>query len=126
FHGDEGGEGERRGGKGVVLDYRITAEEAFLTYSATRTTSRPWGAAGGREGSHNRAELIHADGSVERFSMVTAARAQKGETFRMITATGGGYGDPRKRDRAQVLADLKNGYITAEQARARYGVETAA
>ncbi|MDR3510633.1 MAG: hydantoinase B/oxoprolinase family protein, partial [Caulobacteraceae bacterium] len=123
FHGDEGGEGERRGGKGVVLDYRITAEEAFLTYSATRTTSRPWGAAGGREGSNNAAALIRKDGSIERFSMVTAVRAESGETFRLITATGGGYGDPRKRDRAQVLADLKNGYVTAEQARTRYGVE---
>ena len=60
-----------------MLDYRITAEEAFLTYSATRTTSRPWGAAGGREGSNNAAELIRADGPVERFSMVTAARRRR-------------------------------------------------
>jgi len=123
FHNDPGGEGARRGGKGVVLDYRITAEEAFLTYSATRTVSRPWAAAGGREGSHNGAELLRADGGVERHSMVTALRARKGETFRMITATGGGYGDPRERPREAVLADLKNGYLTPEQARVCYGVE---
>lgn len=123
LHDEDGGAGQYRGGKGVVLDYRITTEEAFLTYSATRTTSRPWGLAGGREGSHNRAEILRADGSVETHSMVTGARAAKGETFRLVTATGGGYGDPAKRDRSSLLADLRDGYVTPAQARHDYGFD---
>lgn len=122
FHNADGGAGEFRGGKGVVLDYRITASEAFLTYSATRTVSRPWGAAGGGEGSNNYAEVIRRDGNVERLSMATAVRAVKGETFRLTTATGGGYGDPKKRSRDRVLADIENGYVTREQAWRDYGV----
>lgn len=123
LHDELGGAGEYRGGKGVVLDYRVTTKEAFLTYSATRTTSRPWGLAGGYEGSNNRAEILRNDGSVEIYSMVTGARAIRGETFRLVSATGGGYGNPSNRDPASVLADLRDGYITVEQARRDYGYD---
>lgn len=126
LHDEDGGAGEYRGGKGVVLDYRVTAKEAFLTYSATRTTSRPWGLAGGGEGSTNRAEILRRDGSVETYSMVTGARAVEGETFRLVSATGGGYGDPMKRERSRLLADLRDGYVTPEQARRDYGFDPAA
>ncbi|WP_157218459.1 hydantoinase B/oxoprolinase family protein [Flavisphingomonas formosensis] len=121
FHDEDGGAGEYRGGKGVVIDYRVTIDEAFLTYSATRTVSRPWGMNGGREGSRNRAEILRGDGSVETYSMVTGARAVKGEVFRLVSATGGGYGDPMRRDREKLLADLRDGYVTPAQARDHYG-----
>ena len=125
FHQEDGGAGEFRGGKGVVLDYRVTAEEAQLTYSATRTVSRPWGAANGRDGSCNRAQILRNDGSVETYSMVTGAKAVKGEVFRLISGTGGGYGDPSKRDRAKLLRDVRDGFVTPEQARRDYGVDLA-
>ncbi len=57
--------------------------------------------------------------------MATAVRGEKGDVFRMISATGGGYGNPAERPREQVLADLKNGYITAAQAKRYYGVADA-
>ncbi len=126
LHDEDGGAGEYRGGKGVVLDYRVTTKEAFLTYSATRTTSRPWALAGGREGSNNRAEILRKDGSVETYSMITGARAVEGETFRLVSATGGGYGDPAKRDPDRLRADIRDGYVTAEQARRDYGFDPAA
>ena len=46
----------------------------------------------------------------------------KDDVVRMVTATGGGYGDPMKRDPAKVAMDVKNEYITLEQAKADYGV----
>ena len=123
FHDDPGGEGRRRGGKGVVLDYRVTSDEAFLTFSATRTRVRPWGAADGREGSLNEAVILRADGSRERHTMVTGLRVAHGETIRVKTATGGGYGPPAERDPAALARDLRNGFVTAEQAREVFGVE---
>jgi N-methylhydantoinase B len=122
LHDEDGGAGQYRGGKGVVLDYRVTAEEAYLTYSATRTTSRPWSMKGGQEGSCNRAEILRSDGSIETHSMITGARAIRGETFRLISASGGGYGDPRLRDRAKLEADVRDGYVTSEQAARDYGI----
>ena len=38
---------------------------------------------------------------------------------------GGGYGDPRDRSREAVALDLRNGLISAEHARTRYGYEAA-
>ncbi len=122
FHDEDGGEGQFRGGKGVVLDYRITAEEAWLTYSATRTASRPWGMAGGREGSINEAWHLKKNGERVRYTMATAVRGERGDVFRLVSATGGGFGKPAERPREKVLADLKNGYITAAQAKRYYGV----
>ncbi|WP_259279258.1 hydantoinase B/oxoprolinase family protein [Pedomonas mirosovicensis] len=123
LHQEDGGAGEYRGGKGVVLDYRVTADEAYLTYSATRTRSRPWGLEGGQEGSCNRAEVHRKDGTVETYSMVTGLKAVRGEVFRLVTGTGGGYGDPRKRCRDKLAQDLRDGYVTEEQARRYYGCD---
>jgi N-methylhydantoinase B len=38
----------------------------------------------------------------------------------VVTATGGGYGSPNKRPKEQVAMDVKNGYITKEQAQEFY------
>ena len=46
----------------------------------------------------------------------------KNDVVRMVTCTGGGYGDPLKRDPQRVAWDVKNGYITTEQAETVYGV----
>jgi len=43
--------------------------------------------------------------------------------IRVITATGGGFGDPRKRPREKVREDMKNEFITVEQSRGVYGLE---
>lgn len=125
FHNEDGGAGEFRGGKGVVLDYRVTADEAFLTYAATRSSVRPWAMAGGQEGSTNYAEIHRHDGSVDRHTMCTTVPAKRDEVIRIYTATGGGFGDPLKRDRAALLQDVRNGFVTPEQAEKHYGLTIA-
>lgn len=42
--------------------------------------------------------------------------------IRIITGAGGGFGDPRERDRAAVAEDIRNGFITPGRAREVYGV----
>lgn len=126
FHNADGGAGEFRGGKGVVLDYRVTADEAYLTYAATRSSVRPWAMAGGHEGSTNYAEIHRLDGSVDRHTMCTTVPARRDEVIRIYTATGGGFGDPQKRDRGALLKDIRDGFVTEEQAARDYGLEVAA
>ncbi len=123
FHNEDGGAGEYRGGKGVVLDYKITSDEAFFTYAATRTESRPWSMDGGQEGSNNYAEIHRHDGTVERHHMCTTVAVEKDEMIRIYTATGGGVGKPAKRPKEKIKADLKNGYVTEQQASEHYGFE---
>jgi N-methylhydantoinase B len=116
-----GGEGEHRGGRGIVLDYRVRSNGCFLTCAYTRNKHKPWPLADGREGSPNRAQVIREDGSVEEHAVVTALEVNEGDVIRIHTGNGGGYGDPRNRPRELVLDDLRNGYLTEEQARTVYG-----
>ena len=122
---EPGGEGEFRGGKGIVLEYRVRADGCFLTCAYTRNRHRPWALAGGREGSPNYVEVVRADGRVETHAVVTTLELNRDDLVRIRTGSGGGHGDPARRSRASVLADLENGFVTAEQARAVYGVEPA-
>jgi N-methylhydantoinase B len=48
--------------------------------------------------------------------------AQSGGRGRLITGTGGGWGDPLKRPRDLVLADLRAELITEDVARRVYGL----
>jgi N-methylhydantoinase B len=121
FHNEEGGAGQYRGGKGVVLDYRVTADEVFVTYATSRSRVPPWGMHGGKQGSLNNLKIIKSDGSVELYEMCTAVRVAKGDLIHLTTATGGGFGDPHKRPRDLVEKDIRNGFLTPDQAARDYG-----
>lgn len=45
------------------------------------------------------------------------------EVIRIHTAIGGGYGDPRPRPCDLLESDIKNGFVTIEQAIAHYGYQ---
>jgi N-methylhydantoinase B len=120
---EAGGEGEFRGGKGIVLDYRVRSNDCFFTCAYTRNKHKPWALEGGNEGSPNYVEVIRADGSVEPYAVVTALRVDEDDVIRIHTANGGGYGEPRRRRRELVIDDLHNGYVTKEIARSVYGLE---
>ena len=121
FHNEPGGEGRFRGGKGVVLDYRVISPEVFLTYAASRTEARPWPVREGRRGSTNYAKILRRSGGEERYSMCTMVRAEKGDCIRLVSATGGGFGDPRDREAEAIARDIRNGYLTREQAASVFG-----
>jgi N-methylhydantoinase B len=116
-----GGEGEHRGGKGIILDYRVRADGCFLTCSYTRDLYPPWPLAGGRGGSSNYVEVLRARGGVERHAVVTTLPLDEGDVIRIHTGNGGGYGDPRRRPRESVLDDLRNGYVNDATAQSIYG-----
>jgi N-methylhydantoinase B len=118
---ESGGAGRFRGGKGVVLEYRVRSDGCFLTASYSRNKHRPWSSRGGREGSANQIEILRADGRKELYAVVSGLTVNRDDVIRITTANGGGYGDPRERDRAAVADDLRNGYVTAEQAANEYG-----
>jgi N-methylhydantoinase B len=118
----DGGAGRYRGGRGLVREYRITADEAFVTGTFGRHKVLPWGMAGGQDGSPNTMEFVHADGSSRVFGKVAQYRLARGESVRLVTGTGGGYGDPRTRPADEVRHDVRGGYITPAMAYRDYGV----
>ena len=106
-----------------MLDYRVTSDEAFLTGIFGRHKFRCWGVGDGQKGSSNYIKVLRKDGSEEIHGSTARLRLEKNDVVRLTTGTGGGYGDPRKRPRDKVIADLRNGYITGEQASANYGYD---
>ncbi|MCL6633135.1 MAG: hydantoinase B/oxoprolinase family protein [Alicyclobacillus herbarius] len=120
---DGAGAGEFRGGSGVVRSYEALTNGQFLTVSFGRHKFLPWGAAGGHAGSRNEVEIIRKDGTREGpFGKCARKVLNQGDVVRLITATGGGYGNPLHRDPSKVAEDVKNGWISLEQARDTYGV----
>src|SRR3546814_12773057 len=87
FHDEDGGGGQYRGGKGIELSFEITSDEAFLTYMASQTRTRPWALHGGMEGSFNRAELLRIEGTKDTFTLVNGACAKRGDVFSMLIGT---------------------------------------
>lgn len=124
LNGEQGGEGRWRGGKGVEVAYRVRADGNFLTIGYTRSRIPPWGLDGGAEGTPNYVEVIRASGKRERYALASGVIVDRDDVIRIVTGNGGGYGDPRERDPAALRADLADGYLTRERARAAYGIES--
>ncbi len=122
FHDEEGGAGKHRGGKGVRIDYRIKSDNAWLTVAYTRDRIPPWPLLGGQPGSGNHIQIVRANGQMERYSVVSGLTLNTDDIIRVMTATGAGWGNPMERDIALVKEDVKNGYITQEQAERLYGL----
>ncbi len=119
----DGGAGKFRGGRGLVRDYRITADEAWFTGTFGRFKYLPWGMQGGAQGSRNYTKILFADGrEPDVFGKTAQYRLKRGDVARLVTATGGGYGNPWERPVEKVQSDVKDGYITLEQAEKLYGV----
>jgi len=117
------GAGRRRGGRGLVREYRVLCDEALLTAAWGRHLSPPWGAAGGRDGSVNYVEVIRDGVPIgSPFGKVSRLRLRRGDLVRLVTGTGGGYGDPRERDPDLVRADLRDEIITPREAVEVYGL----
>lgn len=116
-----GGEGEFCGGRGIVMDYRIRGDVAYLTAGFTRSKFPAWGLDGGREGSPNYVDVIRRSGEVERHSFVSNLEARAGDIIRVVTGNGGGLGDPRARSRATVTRDIRNGFIGQDWASKVFG-----
>ena len=116
----EGGEGRFRGGKGIVLEYRVRANGWSLTCAFTRSRQPPWPLASGTEGSGNFVEVIRVSGERERYAVATMIPLQEGDVIRITTGSGAGYGDPRERDRELIRSDLRDGLLDAGRARDVY------
>jgi N-methylhydantoinase B len=75
---------------------------------------------GGGEGATN-ATFILRNGKEENLpGKFSHLRVRPGETVTFLTAGGGGYGDPTRRDAAAVKRDIALGYVSAARAKQDY------
>lgn len=116
---DSGGPGEFRGGMTLRRRVRMLDHTARISAGGTNSIVPPFGLSGGLPGSTARVELPPGAKPLDR----RAGILQPGEWVGMVAAGGGGFGDPRKRDRALVERDLREERISRQAAVEIYGLE---
>jgi N-methylhydantoinase B len=116
---DSGGAGKFRGGTGVEVKIK-PLEDFYLSRNTDRIKCPPWGLLGGKEGQTNRT-VIRRNGKEEELpGKFSRLLVRSGEIVTILTAGGGGYGDPSERARPAVERDLALGYISKEKAAKDY------
>jgi N-methylhydantoinase B len=121
---DSGGAGRFRGGLAYLREFRVRAERAILTIRSDRRFHPPYGLFDGLPGSAS-SNILTPEGGQARelpgmpMSLIAVA---KGDTYRHISAGGGGFGSPLDRDTDAVLADVMDGKVSLSRARDQYGV----
>ncbi len=91
-HGS-GGDGEHRGGDGVVRRIRFEESMEINVVSGHRKVP-PYGAAGGAPGQVGHSRKIANDGTVTEFPATAQTTIEPSERFEIETPGGGGYGLP--------------------------------
>jgi N-methylhydantoinase B len=122
---DSCGAGAHRGGFGLRRDIRSLADTALLSVASDKNVVPPFGVNGGMSGAPNEFRVIH--NGQEQLPSDTPGKVagfvlQVGDVVSVRTSGGGGWGDPLDRDPEDVLADLRDGYITEVKAADAFGV----
>jgi N-methylhydantoinase B len=87
-----GGAGAHRGGDGIVREFEFLAP-AEVTLLSDRRERGPWGLAGGSSGKPGRNTLVRA-GRIQKLPAKTRFDAGPGDSLRIETPGGGGWGKP--------------------------------
>jgi N-methylhydantoinase B len=113
---DSGGPGEFRGGLGVYREYQVLEGEITLTHRGERHFCAARGCQGGLEGARSYSVIRRASGTEEVIPSKIVTELRENDRLIIETAGGGGYGDPSRRPRQRVLADVRDGKISEETA----------
>jgi N-methylhydantoinase B len=122
YRTDSGGAGRWRGGNGIVREYTIECDEATLYLWFERSRTPGWGLHGGRDATPP--DVVINPGRDDERHMLKASRVtlRRGDVVRTMTGGGGGFGAAAERDGELVRADVRDGHVSREAARAIYGV----
>jgi N-methylhydantoinase B len=120
---DSGGPGKLRGGLGRRVVFRVPDDEygplppVNLGIQSGRYRLPPEGLFGGKAGA--RAQFLVNRESGDPYGLT---RLQPGDVVTMDAAGGGGYGDPKERDRDALIRDVRDGKVSLESAQEEYGL----
>jgi N-methylhydantoinase B len=119
---NSGGCGRWRGGMGIARTVRALHDKTIFSARSDRHKAGAPGAEGGGLGGKGR--LLRNPGA-EREQVLPSKIGQiaidAGETVRIETPGGGGFGHPAERPVEMIAADLRDEIMTEEYARAGYG-----
>lgn len=123
FWTDSAGPGQWRGGLGVKTKYKLGGKNNTLVTFGEGDVEPPLGAQGGKPGVLNKIELTYPSGKVYHATTKDLIKDVPADTvYYQEAGGGGGYGDPKKRDRKLVKKDLRDDKISNQSARRDYGL----
>ena len=120
---DSAGAGEWRGGLGVETLFRIGSDDTQLVTFGDGDFEPAFGLFGGGDGTLNFIRLTYPDGRTvvpKNKDLITGV--PKGTLYHQQAGGGGGYGDPKRRERAKVREEVRNGVVSEQVARDVYGL----
>ena len=120
---DSEGAGRFRGAPGLEVEYKPRGMAMEVSYVSDGSRNAAQGANGGLRGAPAAQFRRRQDGRLEPLPACALVTIRDGESVVSYCSGGGGYGDPRERDRGRVRHDFEEGYITADRARDVYGLE---
>lgn len=112
-----GGEGQFRGGNGIVRDYRVLGEDVRVSLSAERQHEPARGVGGGCDAAPGR--FVSDPGGMhesEHFSGAREVPLAPGDLLRVETPGGGGYGPVESRSAQALERDSREARITVREA----------
>ena len=118
---DRAGAGKYRGGLPYRRDFKLLEKEAVLQVRSDRRKIRPFGLYGGKPGQPS-CNYLDPKGNNQIMESKITMNIHNGTVYRHELAGGGGWGDPLERELAAVLSDVRNGYVSQENAAMDYGV----
>ena len=121
---DSAGPGQWRGGMGVETIFEIGSDDTQLVTFGDGDFEPAFGLFGGGDGTLNFIRLKFPDGrevTPKNKDLITGV--PKGTIYHQQAGGGGGYGDPKKRDRALVREEVRNGVISETAAHETYGLK---
>ena len=121
---DSGGAGARRGGVGIARQISAMQDDIIFSIRSDSHVIGAPGVFGGKEG--GTADLIrNADGQDRESltSKVSHIELRAGDSMRLETAGGGGYGTPEARALDALGIDLRDGLVSKEKAVQDYGAD---
>ena len=123
---DSAGAGRWRGGLGVETVFTIGSDDTQLVTFGDGDFEPAFGLFGGGEGTLNFIRLRYPDGRTvvpRNKDLITGV--PRGTVYHQQAGGGGGYGDPKLRDRALVRDEVRDGVISPGAARELYGLPDA-
>jgi len=110
FVENSGGAGKYRGGLGIRRIIRPIAHKCEFSGVGERFKHSPWGVFGGKPGKPGKFFIKHKNGKITNLSSKSSSiYTTEKDAIIMETPGAGGYGDPKKRSKENLLKDKISG-----------------
>ena len=109
FRTNSGGEGQYRGGCGIIRSYKAREGSVTVTVLSERGIHSPWGLVEGLPGKRTEV-LVTKGGRKSKRETKGTFDLNENDIFEIRTAGGGGYGSPSNRLSSALRKDIENGF----------------